>query len=358
MDNLTFNKIKEALSKYTNVSIAVPIDPTVDEMGAALGLYLSLKDMGKAMSIATPNTPLVEVSALVGIDEVRTTLGEASGDLVVSFPYREGEIEKVSYTRDDNYLNIVVKAGEKGLNFVQEDVKFSRGSKAPELLFIVGAARVSDLGKLFDPAILKDTVVVNIDNKPDNQGYGDIIMVSNKFSSISEAVTNLILSIGTKMDLDIAENLMLGIATATNNFQDQRTSSLAFEMAGVLMRNGALRPTPNQPKRNMPLDFSEDQFSAPEPPLPKNPFKVQQQPRPAAQKPFNQQPRPAQSFQQKPVQSVQSTQLRAAEQMRDQLRKQEQAPIQDVEAKESSGMGENPPDDWLTPKIYKGSTNF
>jgi hypothetical protein len=129
-------------------------------------------------------------------------------------------------------------------------------------------------------------------------------------------------------------------------------------MAGVLMRNGALRPTPNQPKRNMPLDFSEDQFSAPEPSLPKNPFKVQQQPRPAAQKPFNQQPRPAQSFQQKPVQSVQSTQLRAAEQMRDQLRKQEQAPIQDVEAKESSGMGENPPDDWLTPKIYKGSTNF
>jgi len=121
MDNLTFDKIKEALSKYTNIAIAVPVDPTVDEMGAALGLYLSLKDMGKTLSIATPNAPLVEVSALVGIDEVRTTLGEESGDLVVSFPYREGEIEKVSYTRDDNFLNIVVKAGEKGLNFTQEE---------------------------------------------------------------------------------------------------------------------------------------------------------------------------------------------------------------------------------------------
>jgi nanoRNase/pAp phosphatase (c-di-AMP/oligoRNAs hydrolase) len=57
----------------------------------------------------------------------------------------------------------------------------------------------------------KDTVVVNIDNKPENQGYGDIVMVSNKFSSISEAVANLILTIGGKMDLDIAENLMLGL---------------------------------------------------------------------------------------------------------------------------------------------------
>jgi hypothetical protein len=346
MDNLTFNKIKEALSKYNNIAVAVPIDPTVDEMGAALGLYLSLKDMGKAMSIATPNTPLVEVSALVGIDEVRTTLGEASGDLVVSFPYREGEIEKVSYTRDDNYLNIVVKAGEKGLNFVQEDVRFARGSKAPELLFIVGAARVSDLGKLFDPAVLKDTVVVNIDNKPDNQGYGDIIMVSNKFSSISEAVANLILSIGAKLDLDIAENLMLGIATATNNFQDPKTSSLAFEMAGVLMRNGALRPTPNQPKRSFPIDMGQEQPLMPEPPLSKNPFKTQGS-RPVQQKPFNQQPRP--------VQSVQPKMAQQQQQVRGQLK---QTPISAVEGKEAAGMGETPPDDWLTPKIYKGSTNF
>ncbi|MGA2911065.1 MAG: hypothetical protein ABSE17_00290 [Candidatus Levyibacteriota bacterium] len=345
MDNLTFDKIKETLSKYNNVAVAVPIDPTVDEMGAALGLYLSLKDMGKAMSIATPNTPLVEVSALVGIDEVRTTLGEESGDLVVSFPYREGEIEKVSYTRDDNYLNIVVKAGEKGLNFTQQDVRFSRGSKAPEMLFIVGAARISDLGKLFDPAVLKDTVVVNIDNKPDNQGYGDIVMVSNRFSSISEAIANLILTIGAKMDLDIAENLMLGITTATNNFQDPKTSSLAFEMAGILMRNGALRPASSQPK-NTPLDFPDEQFSMPQPAFPKKTFNAGP-PRLVQPKPFNQQPRPVQSFQPKVVQRPQQT--------REQLK---QTPISAVEGKEATGVGENPPDDWLTPKIYKGSTNF
>jgi hypothetical protein len=340
MDNLTFSKIKESLSKYNNVAIAVPVDPSIDEMGAALGLYLSLKEMGKSISIATPNDPLVEVSVLVGIDEVKTTLGEASGDLVVSFPYREGEIEKVSYTRDDNFLNIVVKAGEKGLNFVQQDVKFSQGSTAPELLFIVGAARISDLGKLFDPTVLKDTIVVNIDNKSENQGYGDIIMVSNKFSSISEAMANLILTIGSKMDLDIAENLMLGIATATNNFQDPRTSSLAFEMAGILMRNGAIRPTSSQQKRplmDQSMDFANDQFAAPQPNLPRKPIAQTQPIQQPVQRPIN------------------STQVRSVEQMRDQLLKQqEQAPISTVENKE----GDTPPDDWLAPKIYKGSTSF
>jgi hypothetical protein len=335
MDSLTINKIKEVLAKYNAIAIAVPVDPMVDEMGAALALYLALKDMGKTVSIATPNTPLVEVSALVGIDQVRTTLGETSGDLVVSFPYHEGEIEKVSYTRDDNYLNIVVKAGEKGLNFAENDVKFSRGTKAPEVLFAVGAARISDLGKLYDPTVLKDTVVVNIDNKPDNQGYGDIVMVSNRFSSISEAVTNLLLTLGSQINLDIAENLMLGIATATNNFQDPRTSSLAFEMAGILMRNGALRPTSNQTRQEMPAELPQEN------PLPQNPF----QPK----KTFQSQPLP--SFNQ-PKQNPQ----KVIERIQDQLK---QTPIQSVESKEGTGAAtETPPDDWLAPKIYKGSTNF
>jgi hypothetical protein len=343
MDNLTFNKIREAVDKYSNIAIAAPKDPTVDEMGAALGLYLSLEDLGKSLSIATPNTPLVEVSSLVAIDEVKTTLGVESGDLVVSFPYREGEIEKVSYTRDDNFLNIVVKAGEKGLNFDQKDVQFTRGTNAPELLFIVGAAKVSDLGKLFDPTALKDTIVVNIDNKSDNQGFGDIVLTSTKFSSVSEIIANVIFSTGLKMDLDIAQNLMLGIATATNNFQDAQTSSLAFEMAGVLMRNGALRPSSptSNSRRKLTADFDEEEkpFSG-EASFEQNPFGVktpgelERQPRPDAKPRYMP---PAQPKIAQPQPQIQS----------------QPKPVIQPQVEDN-----NPPEDWLEPKIYKGSTNF
>ncbi len=337
MDSLTFSKIKEALDKYLNIGIAVPMDPTVDEMGAALGLYLSLKDLGKSLSIATPNQPLVEVSSLVGIDEVRTVLGAESGDLVVSFPYKEGEIEKVSYTRDDNYLNIVVKAGEQGLNFDQKDVRFTRGTNAPELLFAVGAAKITDLGKLFDAAALKDTVVVNVDNKPENQGFGDIVMVSPRASSVSEIVANLILSIGTKMDLDIAQNLMLGIATATNNFQDPKTSSLAFEMVGVLMRNGALRPTPNLPKRKLAVDF-------------------EQQGRPLSETGFDQ-PRFNKALTDLEKELRPDTRQRFTPPTQPKLSRVQQHSQPRVQPKPQV-RNSNPPEDWLTPKIYKGSTNF
>ena len=109
MDNLTFSKIKEAIERHNNIAIAVSQNPSVDQMAAALSLYLSMQDLGKNVTVAAPSTPLVEVSSLVGVDQVRTAIGGETGDLIVSFPYREGEIEKVSYTRDDNFLNIVVK---------------------------------------------------------------------------------------------------------------------------------------------------------------------------------------------------------------------------------------------------------
>ena len=301
MDNLTFTKIREAIEKYNNIAIAVPANPLMDEMAAALGLYLSLSVLGKNISVASPTTPLVEVSNLVGIDKVQNTLGGGTGDLVVSFPYREGEIEKVSYTRDDNFLNIVVKAGELGLNFDEQDVRYTRGGASPELLFVIGAERVTDLGNLYDVNNLKDTVVVNIDNKAQNQGYGDILMVSSKLSSISEAVANLIVSLNYRLDVDSAQNLILGIASATNNFQNPNTSSLAFEMAGILMRAGAQRPT--QGVLNQRQAPRQDDF---------------------------------------------------IKQTENQIRTEE------IERKENitQTTKSSPPDDWLEPKIYQGSTNF
>ena len=104
------------------MAVIVKPNPSLDEMAAGLGMYLVLKQMGKNISIACPTDPIVAVSSLVGIDQVQKSLGGEGGDLTVSFPYQEGEIEKVSYTLDNGQLNIVVKAGEKGLSFQQKDV--------------------------------------------------------------------------------------------------------------------------------------------------------------------------------------------------------------------------------------------
>jgi nanoRNase/pAp phosphatase (c-di-AMP/oligoRNAs hydrolase) len=294
MDSQALEKIKELLSKNDKISIAIGKNPGIDEMAAALALYLSLIQSGKSVSIACPTEPIVEVSSLVGIDKVKTAFDSNASDLRVSFPDR-GDIEKISYTREDGFINIIVKAGEQGLSFDERDIEFKRSGADPSVVFIIGTPRLSDLGKVFDVESLKDTTVINIDNKENNQGFGDIVLVSKDLSSVSESIAALISSLGLNVDIDASSNLLSGISKATDNFQNPRTSPMAFEMAAMLMKKGARRTTGKDVRKT--FDAIEERTPFFPTTLPKKP-----------------------------------------------------------EDKRERKRDDNPPDDWLAPKIYKGST--
>ncbi len=305
MDNAIVQKIRDEISKNDNLAIVVGKNPSIDEMAAALSLYLLLKE-NKKVIIACPTQPIVELSNLVGIDKVATRLEGGEGDLVVSFPYVEGEIEKVSYTLESGSLNIIVKASEQGLTFDEKDVKYSKGGATFSLLFAIGTPRLSDLGDLVNPDKLRNTKIINIDNKQENEAYGDIVAVSPDFSSVSEQVADLVLSLGLRMDKDVAQNLLDGINHATQNFQSAATSPLAFEVASLLMRNGAERrsASPHLARKLPGQRYTQE---------------AQQE-----EKPVNPSYRSA-------------------------INKQQNNQVE---------PDQKAPNDWLAPKVYKGSSNF
>lgn len=351
MDNTTLQKVRDLLDKNSQIGVVVGNSPTIDDMAGALSLYLALSHMGKKVAVASPTDPLVEVSSLVGVDRVKKDLAGDSGDLIVSFPYKEGEIEKVSYTIEEGLLNIVVKAGENGLTFSEQDVNFKRGGGAPSMLFVVGTPRLSDLGTLFNAEALKDTTVVNIDNKAENQGFGDVVLVSPKFSSVSEQIASLITSLGVDPDVDIAQNLFTGISTATDNFQKPTTSYLAFEMAGLLMRKGVNRIKEAQAQHTPVDSFFQPAAQAQHAPMPHG----IQQPQPRQQQQPVRQAQGEQRHEQKPrnvgQQHGSMTQSHA--------QPSQQPPSHQPARQQQHDQGvKTPPDDWLTPKIYKGSTEL
>ncbi len=313
-------RIKDLLAKNENIGIAVGKNPGIDEMAAGLSLYLALSQTGKKIAIACPTEPIVKVSSLVGINKVRKSFdGGSEGDLTVTFPYREGEIEKISYTLEEGKLNILVKAGENGLSFNEKDIEYKREGKAPGLVFVVGTPRISDLGTAFDMETLKDSKIINIDYKPENQGFGDIPLLGLSASSVSELIASFISSLGLKMDVDIASNLLSGIIDATDNFQSSITSPLAFEEASLLLKKGAVRQVKDSKK-----NVVEDSFFAP---------------KPQRQAPFF----PKTTF---------GTEEKKAAFAKEPARNASQSDAGgDVRLDEN-----NPPDDWLAPKIYKGST--
>lgn len=367
MDSQIFQQIKDVLDKNNTIGIAVGKNPTIDEMGAALSFYLALKHLNKNAGIACPTEPIVEISSLVGIDKVKKALDGAEGsDLVVSFPYKEGEIEKVSYTLEEGFLNIVVKPGEAGISFSKSDVLFKRGGGSPTVLFIIGTPNLSNLGDLFDPEALKNTIIINIDNKRENQGFGEIVFVSQKYSSVSEQIASLLSFLNLEMDIDISQNLMSGISFATNNFSDPKTSLYAFETAAMLMKNGAKREiSALKPKTQFfgqEDDFEDDfgrskDFGKPQT-RPKS-FDDLESFRPeepkfygqgVKQPSFNQAHSQKRSFQKGVSQFGQQN-----PQMKQKQNQQNAFPKQSQNTGQNAADDEETPSDWLTPKIYKGS---
>ncbi|OGH51348.1 MAG: hypothetical protein A3H17_02635 [Candidatus Levybacteria bacterium RIFCSPLOWO2_12_FULL_37_14] len=324
MDNVMLEKIKDLLAKNENIGIAIGKNPGIDEMAAGLSLYLVLSEIGKKITIVCPTDPIVEVSSLVGIDKVKKSFnGGANGDLTVTFPYKEGEIEKISYTLEEGKLNILVKAGENGLSFNEKDVEFKREGAAPGLVFVVGTPRISDLGTAFDMETLKDSKVVNIDYKSENQGFGDIPLLGKSASSICELMANFIISLDLKMDVDVSSNLLTGIIAATDNFQSSVTSALAFETAATLLKKGAVRKV----KNILNSDIEEDAFFSP-----KSDFKP--------------------SFA-----NISKGTEEKKEDKKDAAFAKGFGPLRQSDSEASEPTEDNPPDDWLAPKIYKGSTN-
>lgn len=360
MDKKVSDQIKDLISKNANIGIAVGKNPAVDEMASALSLYLVLKNDGKNVKVVSPSDALVEHSGLVGIDKLSKDFGASGGDMTVSFPYQEGEIDKISYTLEGGFLNIIVKAGELGLSFDEKDVIFKRSEGYPSLLFVIGTSRLSDLERIYDPEALKDTTVINIDNKADNQGYGDVSIVSTGSSSISEKVADLILSMGYHIDIDVAQNLLSGIEAGTDNFQSRKTTPLAFEMTGELIRKGATRGgikprseiAENFPPEPESMDDSYDDFPFEDPMIAPAPMPAQNL-RPMSQ--AQAQDRRAQMA--RTLQNLQRLQQRQRGQAAPRQNPQRQD-LTERKDRKSEERGKNPPTDWLTPKIYKGSTNI
>ena len=343
-----YAKIRDILGQNERIAIAVGKNPTLDQMAGALSLYLAISQTGKKASVSSPTDPIVEISSLVGINKVKQAITSDGGDLTVSFPYQEGEIEKVSYTLENGYLNIIVKAGEQGLSFDQKEVVYKRAGSGPSVLVLVGTKRLSDLGHLFNPDALKDTLVINIDNQSDNEGFGDVVFVSPQYSSISEMIASLLFSLGYQIDTDIAQNLVSGISYATENFQKQTTSSLAFEMTGNLLKKGAVRPRQMEKQQVKEYDrfFSQAQ-QQPAMQQPRKHMGQRQYPQNAQQRPQHNTPR-FQNQQQATGQQVQQRQQEVQPSMA-----KEETPRDKMEHVDDA---QDTPPDWLTPKVYKGST--
>lgn len=323
MINSPTGQISQARSLLENakeVLIALPAKPTFDSVAGALSLYLGLSAKGLQVTVVCPNDMTVEFSHLVGVDKVTNNISSGQGkNLVISFPYQEGSIEKVSYNIENDTFNLVIEPREGYPMVTQDAIRFGAGGGNIDLIITIGVAKLTDLDQLYNnnQGLFSEKTVVNIDTDSQNTRFGRVNVIDPNVSSISELTISLFSNFGLALNADTATNLLAGMTNGTDNFNSPQTQASTYETAAMCLRSGARKIT--QTKSSFqPATVS----TQPVIPTFNKPVTLSKPQQGQKQRSFQPQTQPIQPQQQQ----------------------KKQQPAQEA------------PPDWLKPKIFKGST--
>ncbi len=246
MDNTAIARIINTLSKASSGAIILPVNPSPDAVAAGTTLYLGLTKIGKGVTLVCDSPSDLD---LVGVEKFKSDLTVAGDNLVISFPYSDGSIDKVDYNIQGNFFNLIVTPRSGYPKLDPNQVKYSYSGGNLDFLIVVDAPSLNSLGQVYgnNQTQFQGKELINIDRHLTNASYGTINFLNKASSSISEMILSLLQQLQVEIDRDMATNLYVGIAAATNNFTSYSVTADTFDKIASLLRLGAVKKNIKKP---------------------------------------------------------------------------------------------------------------
>lgn len=243
-------ELKNLLPTSKSILIALPANANIDTLASGLALFLTLEASGKQVSIVCETDIIVSQSHLFGIDHVQKTLPVIEGgnltltlEGVAASDNTVPALEKLDWYAENSNLNLVFHV-LPGQTFQPRRIVPNYQGSGFNLIFTVGAANLNALGQIYqsNSQIFSGVHVVNIDTQSANTSFGQTNVLDTNASSLSEIMANLITDLGFVLDSDTASNLLAGIFEATNNLTNPNLGAEAFMAVATLLRAGGRKP--------------------------------------------------------------------------------------------------------------------
>ena len=320
------NSFKTVIENAGSVAIFLPTKAHLDDIASALSLYLALKD-SKPVQIVAPSPVTVSFNRLIGIDII--TQG-GKKNLVIGFSnYDANSIERVSYDIIDNQfkLTVIPKSGINPPGESQVNISYEGVSADTVILF--GGVTDINFPQLATKG-LESTKMYHVGTRPLTVDPSRIVYTfAQPMASVSELTFFLLNEAQLQVGTDVATNLLMGIEDATQNYKSPEAGAETFEVTASLIRLGGRRlagagidkslyPAGSIPQKQVGSISEESKIGT----LPVSPADF-------------------------------------ADFSQESETKKESIPIPKVQEKvkeEESQEVLNPPDDWLQPKVYRGTS--
>lgn len=241
--NTNILRAVNTIDKQTSIAIVLPEKPSFDSILSGVALYLSLLRMNKSVCISCSSDIPKEVSTFKGVEKITRQLGTGGDNLVISFPYEEGSVDKITHDIEDQMFRLIITPREGFPKLDPSDVRYSYSGAKIGLIITIDAPTFQSLGALYtsNESQFKGKDIINIDRHLTNMNFGTINVVEKQSSSLSEIIYRVIEALGIEPDKDISTALYSGIVNSTNNFTSYSVNAETFEVSSRLLKSGAIK---------------------------------------------------------------------------------------------------------------------
>ncbi len=237
----TDDQFQKILSSSEHLLIVLPENPSGDMIGAGYGLAHIADTLNIVVTIAFRNTKSdKEMYDFLPAPERIVHKLTGTRDFILTFKTKRNDITHVTSERTDDEVRIHVTP-ENGM-IDSRDFSFGLAPFPFSTLITIGASDKESLGSILTeiPDIFYDVPIINIDNKSDNENFGQLNIVTLTASSLSEIVAALAEKwVPDHITKNAAQCLLTGIIDATDSFRSSKTTPSALSLAGNLMSKGA-----------------------------------------------------------------------------------------------------------------------
>ncbi len=236
-------QFSDLVRKSERPIIFLPAYPDKDALASGLALVRFFSKLGKEATLAgdSLSSHLSELPFLAASENILETLS-GTRDFVLAFETAHNKILSMRSEQDGDSFKIFITP-EKG-SIDPRDFSFIPGQIRYDAAFVLGAPDKERLGKIYEenPDIFYEIPVANIDNRAENEHFGQINLTDTTASSVSEILCDALLAIGKDLiDQELSEMFLTGIIAATESFQKKNTTPKALKTASLLIDAGADR---------------------------------------------------------------------------------------------------------------------
>ena len=226
------NLAKNLIEKSQNILISAPPELQGDNTGSALALFYTLKKLGKNVNVNIDDVP-------EKFQFLTNPYAVGSDDFVISIDTEGKEISQMRYEK--NHKDLKIHLSLSGGEIKGKDISFSSfanaGTFSPnaDLLITIGVQSLENL-----PQTLWKIPILNIDNQPQNENFGEVNLIEMT-SSLAEIAVSLVRFMNQEelIDKKTATCLLTGIIWSSQNFRNPRTRPKTFETSAFLIEKGA-----------------------------------------------------------------------------------------------------------------------